>query len=323
PGGQPPKVDPRAGGKGAGAAGGKEADAPDVPIDHLLVRFVDCDVRPGYTYQYQIQVEMVNPNFGNWKDMANPAEATEGKYRFLRGEFIPLDKAVTVPEESFLYAADPVAYRQRVQDEYKGMTKLRDRLQAREDQAVVQAMAWLEQVRTDTSGQREPVGAWVVAEWPVGRGDYVGKRTFVPLPLWSSETNSYVLRELSAEKVVKGPNQPKGWLVDFPSRAVLVDHEGGRVRTRANGKGYDEEVTSELLIAYPDGRLLVRNAAADEKDANRKLIAETWEKWVQQVKKTQSSTPAGGPANPFERPGPGGKPGLGGPTGPGGGSGNN
>ena len=107
-------------------------------------------------------------------------------------------------------------------------------LQVKENQAVVQVATWMEQVRAGDGAKREPVGSWVVAEMPVGRGEFVGRKQFVKLPLWSSESQQYVLREVS-DKVVKGKYQPRGWLVDFSTKSVLVDFEGGRVKTLTLG----------------------------------------------------------------------------------------
>ncbi|MDT1107490.1 hypothetical protein, partial [Pseudomonas aeruginosa] len=76
--------------------------------------------------------------------------------------------------------------------------------------------------------QREPVGAGVVAEMPVGRGEFVGRKQYIKLPLWSAESQQYQLREVG-DKVLKGKlQQPRGWLVDFSTQSVLVDFEGGR-----------------------------------------------------------------------------------------------
>ena len=82
---------------------------------------------------------------------------------------------------------------------------LNNLLQVKENQAVLQVATWMEQVRTD-GGKREPVGAWVVAEMPVGRGDYVGRKQFIKLPLWSSETRQYLLRDIP-DKVVKSTSR--------------------------------------------------------------------------------------------------------------------
>src|SRR6185369_15642877 len=100
-----------------------------------------------------------------------------------------------------------------------------------------------EQVKLSDDTKKEPIGAWVVAEMPVGRGDFVGKKQFVKLPLWDSAKMEYQLRELPAEAVRARPGgpkpkeQPHGWLVNFASRDVLVDFEGGRVRGPKPGGG--------------------------------------------------------------------------------------
>jgi hypothetical protein len=276
--------------------------APPVQIKHLLLRFVDVDVEPGKTYEYRIRLRMLNPNFERPKEVANPAYANT---KVLYSPWSQLRDTITIPPESYLYAVDPAEYRKKVEDEYGKERELRDRLQAKDNQAVVEMCHWLEQVRTD-GGKREPVGAWVVADMPVGRGQYVGRKQYIKLPLWSSEANQYVLREV-AEKVLTGKKevpQPKGWLVDFTTKSVLVDFEGGHVVTRsAAGKSVTEDVGTEMLIVLPDGRLQVKSSLADEKDPNRTTITGDWDKWVKDVEKRKSPTEGkNGSDNPFDRP---------------------
>ncbi|HUR53125.1 MAG TPA: hypothetical protein VMZ71_03265, partial [Gemmataceae bacterium] len=43
--------------------GGLAAQQP-VEVENLLLRFIDCDVKPGHTYEYRIQLKMKNPNYG-------------------------------------------------------------------------------------------------------------------------------------------------------------------------------------------------------------------------------------------------------------------
>ena len=274
--------------------------APPVEIDHLLLRFIDCDVKPGFTYEYQFRVRMMNPNFGNPDFMTNPRLATEEQYRVLTSPWKQLTESLTVPTESFLFAGDPATYQRHVEDAYRDQPALRNRMKLKENQTVVEAAAWLEQVKTDTGTAREPVGAWVVADMPVGRGEYVGKKTYVKLPLWSSESNQYILRELAAEKTGKGKvatAPPKGWLVDFTSRSVLVDFEGGKT----SGRSVSEDVDTEMLIVRPDGKLQVRSTATDAANEERKKLIEGWEAWTKQVE-SRPAAGAGGPTNQFERP---------------------
>src|SRR5204863_1389920 len=101
-------------------------------------------------------------------------------------------------------------------------------------------------------------------------GEYIGKKTYVKLPLWSSADTAYVLREVSDKVLPKAKEQPKGWLVDFGTRSVLVDFEGGKVVTKAGGRTITEDVATELLVLRADGKLVVRSSALDEQDPVRK-----------------------------------------------------
>jgi hypothetical protein len=263
---------------------------------------------------------MWNPNFGQDKLVANPEYAKEA-YKVLYSKWLQLETAITVPAESFLYAYDTKAYRDHITTTYPNEGKestqesreLYRLLQVKDYQAVVQMATWMEQVKAGEGSKREPVGAWVVAEMPVGRGEYIGRRQFVELPLWSSETQQYMLREFS-DKVEKKNFKPRGWLVDFTTKSILVDFDGGRVKNRLNVK-FDpqtgalvngtrevvEDVGTEMLILRQDGKLVVRSSLVDDADQNRKAITGRWKDWVTTVKTrktTESGTTPG--TNPFD-----------------------
>ena len=119
----------------------------------------------------------------------------------------------------------------------------------------------------------------------MGRGEFIGKKTYVKLPLWSAAINQYVLREMPASVFrTKDKQQPKGWLVDFSSRSILVDFEGARSKVKALNKTLDEEVATEMLISRPDGKLQVLRSDADMSDPNRVKLEGEWKKWVESVK---------------------------------------
>ena len=291
--GAPPK------GPNEGGKGGNIENQPQVNIDHLLGRFVDCDVQPGLSYEYQIQLRMSNPNYNTPQYVSNPIDA---KKPTLFSKWIPLPGSNMVPTEDYLFAYDRSQYYNEIAETYKGQTGLLKALQVKDNQAVVQAVKWMEELRLE--GKHEPIGGWVVADMPVSRGDYIGKKTFIKLPLWSSENNAYVLREFSKLTVVKGKEQvvPKGFEVDFSSKSILVDFEGGKVSTRlANGRTLPTEDTgTELLIVRPDGKLAVRRTTDDSADPTRKELTGIWENWVKMVE----SRPVGStsdPKNPFDR----------------------
>jgi hypothetical protein len=291
---------------------GSTPQAPPVEIEHLLLRFVDVDVKPGYTYEYRIRLRMQNPNYRPPEDkgpieVANPNDA---KIKELYSPWLQLAEAITVPAEAFVYAVDVASYRDRIEKEFAKEKELLSRLQVKEGQAVVELATWMEEVRTDSSNKREPVGAWVVADIPVGPGEFIGRKQYVKLPLWSSENKMYILREIP-DKVIpprggKDVPQPKGWLVDFSTRSVLVDFEGGKVTTKVGGKTITEDVASELLIVRPDGKLIVKSSLQDEDDPNRKKIVSIWTKWVGEVEKRKVESSGSGPGDNFSPRPPGG-----------------
>ncbi len=301
PSGMPPMTGgPMTGGPTRPGDSGFAANAPPIEIEQLLLRFVDVAVEPGYSYEYRIRLRMLNPNHGRDKEIARPIDAN---VKELYSPWAQIDKVITIPTESFLYAADPLGYRKKIDEEYKDQKDLHNRLQVKDNQAVVEMCTWMEEVRTDGK-RREPVGAWVVADMPVGRGEYLGRKTYLKLPLWSSETNQYVLREI-ADKIVKGSggkeaSQPKGWLVDFSTKSVLVDFEGGKVKTKIGSKEVVEDVATEMLIVRADGKLIVKKSLEDEADEFRTKTIADWEKWIKTVTDRKSS--GGKDDNEFTRP---------------------
>ncbi len=310
PTGMPPGVPPKPG-QPYMPEGINPGTAAPPEIENYLLRFVDSDVKPGRTYEYRVRLRMWNPNYGQKGAVSNPLFAGED-YKMLYSKWLYLPTPITVPAESFLYAYDTKTYREQTAAAFEGQKELLARMQVKDNQAVVQMATWTEQVRTD-GGKREPVGAWVVTEIPVGRGEYVGRKQYVKLPLWSSETQQYLLREVT-DKVLTGPKgkelqQPKGWLVDFSTKSVLVDFEGGKVKSKFavgfDDKGnlvtktrqFEEEAATELLIVRPDGKLVVRSSQTDEGDPNRKEVSSKWSEWLKLVetRKAPGSTGTGTP----------------------------
>lgn len=273
-------------------------------VENFLLRFVDCDVEPGFRYEYRIRLRMLNPNWKQDNLVAVP-EYAKDSYKVLYSPWAQLERSIEVPAESYLYAHDVKAYREATDAAFKDQKELLAKVQVRENQAVLQTATWMQQVRLDNTSKREPVGAWVVAETPVGRGEFIGRKQYVKLPLWSSEGTQYQLREIADKVFPKAKEQPKGWLVDFTSnKSILVDFEGGRVKGRSpyrfDNSGQlvnqsrdriEDDAATEVLILRPDGKLVVRNSAVDEADENRKTIASEWARWVGEVEKRK---PVGG-----------------------------
>ena len=174
--------------------------------------------------------------------------------------------AIPVPAETFLFATDWEAYTRKIQEEYEREPQLKSRLEAKEHQAVVETLSWMEQVRTGDGGKREPVGAWVVADYAVGRGEFIGRKQYVKLPLWSSENMSYVLRELP-DKMSRRPARRKrrsrragSWTSPTTSRSWSTSR-GARPGRGVGTKEVTDEVATEMLVLRGDGKLVIKRSA--------------------------------------------------------------
>jgi hypothetical protein len=285
-----------------------ETTNPELVPDYWLVRFVDADVQPGFTYDYRLQVKMANPNFGLKKLTVLPQLAD---MKELTGDWVqmPEKEAVRVESENLLFAV--------------GQTKPSGDLSP-SDRTQVQMLAWKDEVRLSDEAKRgEPVGDWVVTpNIDVHRGEFVGKQETVKLPLWSSSANSYVIRDAVQKNKPaggRGPARAKaGVEVDFRTRSVVVDFEGGRGDYAVPNPGrpqptqVGDDCGIEILILNEDGRLMVRNSAVDRDNPQRTDLTNKWEARIRQVEEEQKKNQ---PDQPF---GPGGPRGPGGSGRPGG-----
>jgi hypothetical protein len=287
--------------------GGNPMGSPALPqsmveLEHMLIRFLDVDIRPGFSYQYRLRVKMKNPNYKS-KLVARPADAEKLE---LFGDWKEIGAPISVPMDNNMYAGDPIAYTERLHKEYRERAVLNVLDNNNGETPVVQFQSWTERVPID-SGKSEPAGYWVVAEVPVKRGDYVGRKQLVPMPMWSSEKVAYILQELPKYKLISGTrpanDQPKGLLVDFSTQTLLVDYEGGKVKTKLGDRVVEDEADTEMMFLKPDGTVTVRNSGVDRENADRKEREEAWRKWLDEIKQITNSAGAltnpGAPTSPF------------------------
>ncbi len=312
-----PSNTPTPGGPG-NPTGGTLVNQPnpyDEIIDHNLLRFIDSDIQVGVSYQYRVKVKMKNPNFGKASLVSKPDDA---KRETLEGPWLEIPEVFTAPTDYFLYAHDSAEYADastKLIDANGKEAPFRKFLEVDEvkdgRRAVVEIQRWMPSVRLENS-KVEPIGTWVVAKVPVGPGEFIGKRQFLELPLWSGGLGNYVLRELAGGLRIFGikdpKHQPKGWPMAFRSPSILIDFDGGKVRPRINDRDVADDADSELLILQPDGKLLVRNSGADTVNRDRKERDAVWTEWVARVKERRDvAVPATGapgtPAGGFTRPG--------------------
>jgi hypothetical protein len=300
PGGNP--YDP-AGGFNPNAAGIPDLKAP-VELEHMLIRFMDVNIREGHTYEYRIRVKMKNPNYKN----ANVSRPSDADVAILRGPMVsiadPASKQplrVTVPVDMNTYLVDPVQYANTIREKNRDLkvVNLLDNQNGR--LPVVQVQQWLHQVRIEE--KTEPIGAWVVGDIPVARGEFIGKKQLLTLPLWSSQKVKYILQELPRYKVnPTAKEQPKGVLVDLTSNNVCVDYEGGKQSRPFGDRTVEDDGAVEMLILRPDGTLSVRNSGTDMANPERVDRQKKWDEWIEKVKADtaaagQLGAPMGGEGN--------------------------
>lgn len=260
-------------------------------LENLLIRFLDVDIRPGFTYEYRLRVKMKNPNHKKKDLVQRPSDADQ---EILYGPWVAIAGQVHVPFDQNMYAGDPVAYSERVRGEYRDPALLNLMDNRNGEVPVVQFQKWTERIPVDT-GKSEPAGYWVVAEVPVNRGEFVGRKQLLPLPMWSSEKVAFILQELPKYSVWKAREKPKGLLVDFSTETLMVDYEGGKERYRLGERNIDDVSDVEMLLLKPDGTVSVRNSGIDAANADRKAREEQWRRWLDEIRRmTETAGPLSG-----------------------------
>jgi hypothetical protein len=325
-------------GKGVGAQPQTPTASGSAPkLFDAIIRFVDVDVKPGYTYTYAIQVRMNNPNFGK------KTEVVQQHWSEIKELPSPwtVTRSFTVPGTYHLFAVDQfLVDALGEKDGKKAKAKFSELFRVSgpmhdNQHATVQLHRWFGQ-----SGDHL-IGDWAIAERLVVRkGEPIGSsEMIVEIPTWNKGKNGFEMLSsippaLKAGKSTKAAAPQPGVPLDFrppitfpdpklpdPIPPMLVDFEGGKKTNLKLGVS-NEEAATELLILTPDGKLVVHNSRADvdavikegsDNDVTRQKRVETWRERNNAVLEAGS-----GPAAP---PGVGTPPPIGPPGGKSGGAG--
>lgn len=250
-------------------SGTDKKDKELIVPDHCLMRFVDVTVKPGYTYQYRIQVKLANPNRGKDSLVAFPALAVPEE---ILGPWTPGPSqepiTITVPEDLYYYAVD----------EKQPISSQRDR-------TAIQVQQWLAAVRLDPDNRASevPVADWVIGNVPVSRGELISRRvTNVDVLMYYPTREAYDLVRTRP----KGSTQLQGIAVDFATPDLLVDFEGGKTQNYiyktpgGQNRSVTDDGSMELLILRPDGKLQVRATGIDLRDSDRLARSDDLQKRV-------------------------------------------
>jgi hypothetical protein len=269
--------------------GGASAEQSAIP-DYVLVRVVDVTIEPGKYYRYRLKIKMTNPNYQR-EDVASP-EYKE-KETLESSDWYELPQIVTAPPEQFYYVVDET-HGLRLSDIRKMVPPESAQYQLltakaptpTTEQVPFQFHRWVETIQLGKGGEPIPVGEWAVADRVfVARGEYVGRKVNVDIPVWKPTQNAFILPIIESKR----PNRKAhtGIDVDFgqdppENNLILVDFEGGRV-TVPNSKTTDDSAV-EVLMLSPEGKLLARNNVKDAGDEERKKRREEVMKRIQDVR---------------------------------------
>lgn len=277
---QPAAPDP----KQAGANESKEY----IP-EHVLARAVDVTIEPGKHYRYRLRIKMANPNYKN-PDVASP-DYKEGE-SLVSKDWKEIQQTVSVPPELRYYVVDEKQGstrndRNAIPVESAQAELWRDN--PKSDQVVMQFQRWVESTqRSRKDSDLVSVGEWAVADRVlVSRGEYVGRKVKVDLPIWVYTRNAFILPVENQKERARNRKVKTGIDVDFgqenpDSNMILIDFEGGKVSS-TTAKLVDNSVM-EVLMLGPDGKLLARNNMKDTNDEERKKNREEVMKRIQDVR---------------------------------------
>ncbi len=183
-----------------GSVGMGQVQNQDVtPPTHCLIRVIDVTIKPGHIYEYRMQVEMANPNYGRSDPgmVANPAYAQGEKLEPSKWFVIPT--RVVVPPVKAYYAVDQKEIETR---------EIRKAVPFRFDykpelKVPFQIHYWLEKLE----GKGTYVGEWVVADRVlVSRGEPIGRPVRIEFPIWHDLIDGFMIPQ--SQVGGKGRNGP-------------------------------------------------------------------------------------------------------------------
>jgi hypothetical protein len=308
---------PGSGEAGSGAVG--QLQQQQIP-EFCLVRFIDVTVRPGKSYNYELQIRMKNPNYKNpnvaWAQLAEKEEV-RSPWVLVKDNSDPNkpeseQARVTISQEAFVYAVDQAAETPR---EFTGNRLYVDKTQ----QTVVQIHRWMATVRPkpDDVSSEFPVGDWMVGErLIVTRGEYLSRQAPTEVPIWIMLDQRFGLRIFQKDKKV-----PVTYNMDTGDGDLLVvDFQGGDLlhlrvsgvteddKTGAKKTNYEkvqDRAATELVLMSPTGKLQIHDGARDAKDQVRLDRYGAWKTRIKAIKDGDKSVTQPN-TDPFGKPNGGG-----------------
>jgi hypothetical protein len=297
-------------GTGAGIGGGGGADAPEKgimggsvePPDFALIRFLDFQLDPGMTYEYQVKVLLNNPNFGRTDVPSYLSEKKE-----LESKWAPVGHRLFVSDEIQYYAYD---------------TKKVGAMLPQHNQAVLQIHRWLPAIDVTPKGNRKTelmVGDWIVAERAlVYKGESVSQSHRLKVPVWKVKESAFQLATNPAASARDNHflDVPFGGL---SGDAVLIDFTGREASYKKTPKAKDiasdpvavevkASAPGELLILTTEGKLILREYDTDSSPSTPEFKErdERVKQWKERMKKIEDAEKPNKPGDDIFNKGGGG-----------------
>jgi hypothetical protein len=294
------------------ATGSEDIFVPEA----CLVRFLDVTVEPGKTYDYRVQIVMVNPNYKLTDQVAFPEIARE---ETLKSQWSPTLVRVPVHPDLTYYVTDEKENERgkQARREFNGAPDVSgDR-----ERVAMQIHKWFAGIVPPSNTEWFPSGEWLLADRViVHRGEYIGRNEKAEVPIWLYTRKGFVIAVNVKQRGTKKEIDANfGFEKKPPDEAILVDFEGGKVsHDRAPEKAAtdDKKASSvritdnaplEALILMPDGRLLCRDSKTDTADTKRTDRRIAWRERIEEVKGKSTPKKAAGAGNDLfdNRPGGG------------------
>jgi hypothetical protein len=286
----------------------KDAPAPRgepelIVPDHCLVRFIDVTVQPGFTYEYQVQIRVQNPNYGKKTEVAFPALAEPKE---IASQWSEKPCSITVPRETYVYGIelDERALKVRQQTEPRLLSD-------KNDVTFMQIHRWIEttNINPEQRGASVPVGDWSVGDCAVRRGEQIGRLENVKVPMWFPNKKAFEIAvpiQAAPKPGIIGGTRPqvvRGIPINFTTDELLVDFEGGSIRqslrlNEKTTKPVSEEANVEYLVMSADGKLRLKQSRADKVNSDRTVRFEEWDKRVKDVESGLGKLATGGGDKP-------------------------
>jgi hypothetical protein len=232
---------------------------PVVVTDYLF-RFLDFSVLPGKTYQYRVQLELLNPNYELQAQFLEKEELAKEKY--LITAFSSPSNSITIPLESRVLATNttPASVRNPWDEPFAKITAVYFDLQDGSEWYVEKDRVYRGTVCN--FAKQEVVNAQLEPQSDLGSSTMPTQPTASTSgnkPKTSAEKEAEKKRLEQEKELEKKYKQQK----DIVSDVVILDISGGNTLYNAPSDVLDIKTPGRMMILEPSGEIVIHRMNAD------------------------------------------------------------